>query len=289
MDLGMQAITEAILTLLESGRRGALATVIRVSGSTPQRPGARLLRLPDGGLVGTVGGGAVERAVIEALDACIEDGKPRVVPFDLGPDLGMCCGGRMELFVEPVEALQRLFVFGAGHVAQPTVALARTVGFQVTVIDDRDELNTEARFPDCRRVLAEPREAVRELDLGPQDWVLVLTHDHRLDEEALDACTELPHRYIGMIGSRRKVFRIIQRIHARRGRPALERVYAPVGLDIGAVTPQEIAVSIVSELVAIAHGHDAGHLRAVDHPLLARVLDGEISPEAAGAAEPAGD
>jgi xanthine dehydrogenase accessory factor len=277
----MRDVTEALLEVLRSGRRGALATVVRVAGSTPQRPGARLLLCPDGALVGTVGGGAIENEVVAALRACVRDGRPEVVVRDLGRDLGMCCGGRMEVFVEPVEASPRLVVFGAGHVARPTAALARSVGFSVTVVDDRDELNTEERFPGCVRVPREPAEAVTELALDDATWVLVVTHDHRLDEEALDAVTRLPHRYVGMIGSKRKVFRVLSRIHARRGLPALDRVYAPVGVEIGAVSPEEIAVSIVAELVALRHDASAPHMRAVDNPGLRRVLAGELTPEAA--------
>ena len=276
---GMREITEALLALLGDGGRGALATVVRVSGSVPQQPGARLLLRSDGTQVGTVGGGAVEQAVVQALQGCLDGDRPRLVSFDLGRDLGMCCGGRMEVFAEPVESHPRLVVFGAGHVARPTAALARSVGFVVTVVDDRDELNTDDRFPGCRRVLAEADEAVDDLCLTGADWILVVTHDHRLDEAALDACLRRPHRYLGMIGSRRKVFRTLQRIHARHGLPALTRVHAPVGLDLGAVTPEEIAVSIVAELVALRHGRPAAHLRAVDHPLLARVLGGELTAE----------
>ncbi len=285
----MREVTEALLDVLKSGRRGALATVVRVSGSTPQTPGARLLLAADGTTTGTVGGGAVEKAVLEALEACRTSGRPEVAIFDLGRDLGMCCGGRMEVFVEPVEAVQRLVIFGAGHVAQPTAAFAREVGFSVTVVDDREELLTAARFPGCDLVSAEPKEAATRLAPRDEDWLLIVTYDHRLDEEALDAYARLPHRYLGLIGSRRKVFRILQRIAERRGLPALDRVYAPVGLDIGAVTPQEIAVSIVAELVALRHGKPAAHMRAVDDPRLGRVLAGEISPEAAGLMTPEAD
>lgn len=279
----MRGVTRAIVEILESGARGALATVVRASGSTPQQPSARLVLLPNGAKVGTVGGGAVEQAVLEALASCIRSGKPELVVYDLGRDLGMCCGGRMEVFVEPIEAEQRLILFGAGHVAKPTAALARQLGFSVMVVDDREDLNTEQRFPGCARIQAEPAEAAALLDPRAEDWLLVITHDHRLDEEALDTYARLPHRYLGMIGSRRKVFRILQRIAQRRGLPALERVYAPVGLDIGAVTPEEIAVSIVGELVALRHGKRASHLRAIDDPRVQRVLDGELSAEAAAA------
>jgi xanthine dehydrogenase accessory factor len=280
----MRDVTEAMLRVLESGRRGALATVVRASGSTPQQPGARLLMLPDGTTVGTVGGGAIEQAVVAALAECMIDGRRELTVHDLGRDLGMCCGGRMEVFVEPIEAAARLLVFGAGHVAKPTSALVQTLGFRVTVVDDREELNTDERFPGCERVLAEPAEVAARLAPTSEDFLLVVTYDHRLDEEALDVFARLPHRYIGLIGSRRKIYRILQRIHARRGLPPLERVYAPVGLDLGAVSPEEIAVSIASELVALRHGKPANHMRALDDPRLARVLGGELTPEAAALA-----
>ncbi len=277
----MRDVTRALLHVLTSGRRGALATVVRVSGSVPQQPGARLLLAPDGATTGTVGGGAVERAVLDALGQCRQHGRPELVVYDLARDLGMCCGGRMEIFVEPVEAAQRLLVFGAGHVAKPTAELARRVGFAVSVVDDREELANRERFPDCELVLAEPREAAARIAPRAEDWVLIVTYDHRLDEEALDTFARLPHRYLGLIGSRRKVLRILQRIASRGDLPPLDRVFAPVGLDIGAVSPEEIAVSIVAELVAIRHGKAARHLRALDDPRVARVLSGELSPEAA--------
>jgi xanthine dehydrogenase accessory factor len=282
-------VTEALLEVLSQGGRGALATVVRASGSTPQQPGARLLLKPDGSIVGTVGGGAIEHVVLEELRACVEDGKPRMIVRDLTRDLGMCCGGRMEVFVEPIEGRPRLVIFGAGHVAKPTAALARTIGFSVVVVDDRDELNTAERFPECERVLAEPCEAITQIAPTGRDWLLVMTHDHRLDEEALDAYARLPHAYLGMIGSRRKVYRILQRIAAKRGVPPLEKVYAPVGVDLGAVTPEEIAVSIAAELVALRHGHSSAHMRAMDDPALAKVLGGQLTPEAAAQLDPEGE
>ncbi len=273
-----------MLAVLDSGARGALATVVRASGSTPQQIGARLLLCPDGTTVGTVGGGAIEHAVLEELRACVVDGKPRVMVKELMRDLGMCCGGRMEVLVEPIEGRPRLILFGAGHVAKPTAVLARSLGFRVLVVDDREELNTEARFPECERVLAEPKEAA--IATSDRDWLLVMTHDHRLDEETLDAYARQPHAYLGMIGSRRKVYRVLARIAAKHGLPSLAKVYAPVGLELGAVSPEEIAVSIAAELVALRHGKGAPHMRAMDDPALARVLSGQLTPEAAAQLEP---
>lgn len=276
MDLSVQ---RAILDVLESGGRGALATVVHASGSTPQDPGARLLLRPDGALVGTVGGGAIEHAVIEALRACARTGRPHVMRRDLGRDLGMCCGGRMEVLVEPVEAPPRLVIFGAGHVGQATARVATSLGFRVVVVDDREELNDAARFPDAERLLLPPRAAREKLAPTASDYVLVTTHDHRLDEEALDTYARLPHRYVGVIGSRRKIYKILARIEARAGLPPLERVFGPVGLDLGAVTPDEIAVAIAAEIVAVRHGKSGlPHMRCLDDPQL-RTLLGRAAAE----------
>ncbi len=279
----MREVTEAILEVLQTGERAALATVIRTRGSAPQSIGARLLMRASLKTVGTVGGGAVERRVEEALASCLQNAKPRVLTFDLGRDLGMCCGGGMEFFVEAIEETPRLVLFGAGHVAKPTAALAQSVGFRVVVVDDREELNTVDRFPGCERILAEPHRVVDEVSPRASDWFLIVTHDHHLDELALDAYARHPHRYLGMIGSKRKVFRVLARIKARGDLPPLEKVYAPVGLDLGAVSPEEIAVSIASELTALRRGRSGPHMRAIDHPGLARVLDGTLTPEDASA------
>ena len=259
----------------------ALATVVKVSGSVPQQPGAKILVTEEGEISGTVGGGAIEARVISDLKAALIHGRSKMMSYDLGRDLGMCCGGRMELFVEPMFPTERLFIFGAGHVSKPTAQLATMAGFDVTVIDDRVELLTEERFPNCTLLRGDPADAKDLFTSTASDWLLIVTHDHRLDEEALDTFSRLPHRYIGMIGSKRKVFRILQRIHHRSVLPDLSRVYAPVGISIGAVTPQEIAVSVLAELVALRRGSKADHLRAVEHPLLREILEGKRTPEQA--------
>ena len=282
----MREIAAAILSILDRGERGALATVIAVSGSTPQVPGAKLVATCDGGLVGTVGGGRIEQVVIEALRQTIDDGKTRRVRKHLGRDLGMCCGGSMEVFVEPIEARPTLLLFGAGHVAQPTASFAHALGFEVTVVDARPEQNDEARFPDARRVLMEPREAVagQTLPFGPEAYVVVTTHDHRLDEEALRACLDQPRRYLGMIGSQRKVLRIFSRLRQRDPELDLSAVHAPIGLDLGAHTPNEIAVAIVAELVACRRGGRGGSLKDA----LAPLPDAEAPAAASGEASFAG-
>ncbi|HEY4014079.1 MAG TPA: XdhC/CoxI family protein [Polyangiaceae bacterium] len=279
MPVLLRDIAEALLQLLANRERGALATVVQSSGSTPQKPGSRLLLLPDGTTIGTVGGGAIELAVLDALREAVRTGQSQVFARDLGYDLAMCCGGRMEIFIEPIEPVPRLVVCGAGHVAKAAAPMARTVGFDVTVVDDREELNTEERFPGCERALVEPPEFLRSHALGDCDWLLIATHDHALDEKTLEHSLAHAPRYVGLVGSERKVIRIVQRIVARRGPFAVDHLYAPVGVDLGAASPEEIAVSIVAELVALRHGRPANHLRVADDARFAHAL--RIAREAA--------
>jgi len=264
----VRKVTEALLHVLASGQRAALATVTRVSGSTPQRAGARLLLLPDDSTVGTVGGGAIEEEVLRALRDVRRTGEPQLLTRALGYDLGMCCGGRMDVFIEPIVGAPRLILFGAGHVAKPTAALARSIGFDVTVVDEREELTTAERFPNCQIEVTDPESYLRRAQLHSLDWVIIMTHDHQLDERLLGLAFAQPARYIGMIGSKRKVYRLLSRCAETGVAVDMDRVFAPVGLDLGALGPEEIAVSIAAELVARRRGHPAQHMRASIDPTL---------------------
>jgi xanthine dehydrogenase accessory factor len=255
-------VARAVLDVLDgtAGTRAALATVIGRSGSAPQIIGARLLLRADGQMVGTVGGGAIEAQVIEACKKSLDDGRSRRIEAHLVRDLGMCCGGSMEVFVEFVQPQPRLFVVGAGHVAQALVPLAISAGFRVAVFDDREDMLEHPAFIDARREAFDVDELDAAIpDLDARDYVIVLTRDHARDERALAELVRRPHRYLGMIGSRRKVHAVLRRIvhkEQQLGRPAPDfaRVRAPIGLALGGRTPIEIAISIVAELVADRHG-----------------------------------
>lgn len=271
-------VAAAVLELLTQRRRGALATVVRSSGSTPQVEGARLLLREDGTTLGTVGGGAIEQVVLEALGRALANERPELLTRDLARDLGMCCGGRMEVFVEPLLPSPRLWLLGAGHVAKPTAALALTVGFDVQVVDEREELNTAERFPGCELCFDDPADVLARARLDERDWVVIVTHDHQLDERALASASGTRARYVGLVGSRRKVLRLVERVAAKRhGELRLDRLFAPIGLDIGAVTPEEIAVSIVGELIALRHGKAANHLRLLSDSQLSDALRRELT------------
>jgi xanthine dehydrogenase accessory factor len=265
-------LAAAVLELLEgrSHPEAALATVIRRSGSAPQVVGARMLLYADGSTLGTVGGGAIEHQVLETCRQVLRTGKPRTVEAHLVRDLGMCCGGAMELFVEYLQAEARLIIVGGGHVAQALAPLARAIGLRVVVADDREELLEDPAFEQVERLAFDADEIHEAIpDLNERDYVVIVTRDHARDERALAKLLELPHAYLGMIGSRRKVHTVLARVLRRydergRARPDLSRVHAPVGLSLGGRTPPEIAVSIAAELIALRHGGDGSSMNVVD-------------------------
>ena len=244
--------------LIDASARGepvALATVIGVNGSAPRGAGARMVIWPDGRSLGTVGGGQFEQKVVEATIEALAAGGPRRYSVHLTRDLGMCCGGAMDVFIEPLRPVDRLLLFGAGHVARPTALFAREAGWAVTVIDDRDELLTEARFPNCERVEREPRAYARSLAGDARGWVFLVTHDHQLDQDLLELLLAHKWAWIGLIGSRTKVAKFRVRLRAAGITEAqLARVSGPVGLDIGAETPEEIAIAVLAEMVRTRRG-----------------------------------
>lgn len=265
-------MSQAVLSVLDGRYRGAAAqaTVIGRSGSAPQVVGAKLLLRDDGSLLGTVGGGAIEAQVLEACRQVLKDGGNRRVQAHLVRDLGMCCGGSMEVFVEYLQSQPRLFVIGAGHVAQALAPLAARAGFRVKVLDDRDALFDSPAFEGVQTESCDVDEIDAVIpDLGEHDYLLIVTRDHARDEKALSSLIRRPHRYLGMIGSRRKVRTVLARILRReremgRPEPDLSRVRAPVGLALGGKTPPEIAISILAELIAVRHGGSGASMNEAD-------------------------
>ncbi len=274
-------VFEAAAAAMRAGRPCAMVTVIGVDGSAPRASGSRMLVYADGALEGTVGGGAWEhRLIAEAVDA-MRERRPRRVAVHLTRDLGMCCGGAMEAFVEPLRPQEQLVIHGAGHVGAATALLARGLGFAVTVVDERPEWLDAARLPDIQRVLADPRRVLEELPQGPLAFHLVVTHSHPLDQDLVEMLLPRDLAWLGLIGSRAKVGRFLLRLRAAGMDPALfPRLSAPVGLDIGAETPDEIAVSIVAELVRVRRGVNRPPLPLSEIPLAARGGDGRAHPPA---------
>ena len=234
-----------------AGERGVLVIVTAVDGHAPQVVGAKMIVRPDRSIVGTIGGGRVEHVVQDRALGVLASGRPERTSFQLKAELGMCCGGKMEVFMEPIDARERLFLFGAGHVAEPTAAMAATCGFEVAVIDEREDFNTEARFPAATRRLTAPYgDVFGSLEIGPRDYVVITTHNHDHDREILGRSLRTEATYIGMIGSTQKVKKTLQVLRLEGFEDEdLARAHTPIGLDILAETPAEIAVAIVGELI----------------------------------------
>ncbi len=250
-----QDIYSEISRLLSIGKSGVLATVIRCAGSTPRKAGAKMLIRDDGSLVGTVGGGAVELKVRETAAGVLARGEPRLLRFELKGDSGSLgiCGGEVEVFVEPLLPADALFIAGAGHVGQAIASIAAQLGFHAVIIDPRAEFNNSSRFPSPARLVLEAyAKGLSEAEIACDSYVVICTPDHVSDEECVSAVIANEARYIGMIGSVRKVRELKDRLLARgMPRDKLERLHAPIGLDIGAETPAEIAVSIMAEIISV--------------------------------------
>ena len=239
----------------EAGLRFALLTVIDSRGFTPQKGGAHMLVGADGTTLGTVGGGAIEREAVEEALRLLASGGCTVLRRHLTQELGMCCGGEMTLFVEAIEPAPRMFIFGAGYIAKPLAALAAGCGFCVTVVDQRPEWAAPERFPSATVRCQAPEDFLRALETGSGDYAVVVTHDHGLDQRLVQELLRRPLGFLGMIGSVPKQRKFALRLRARGfGDAAIARLHTPLGLPIGASTPEEIAVSVMAEIVAARRG-----------------------------------
>ena len=255
-----EEVFQAVNDVFARGESAALVTIIRTQGSTPQRVGAKMLVFADGRTIGTIGGGCYENDAFWKARRALESRKPLVERYELADDIaeesGLICGGQMEVYIEPLEASPHLYLVGAGHVALHLGRLAAPAGFQVHVIDDREKFSNAERFPDAVEVAVDDIPAwLENTDFPPTAYAVILTRGHRHDLDALRALAPRPLRYLGLIGSKAKVARLHDALREEGvtvARP--ERLHAPVGLDIGAITPQEIAVSILAELIAVKYG-----------------------------------
>ncbi len=259
-----QDVFAAVAQALTRGEPAALVTIVKTQGSTPQRVGAKMLVHQDGRTVGTIGGGCYEDDAFWKAREVIDAGRARVVQYSLTDDFaeesGLICGGQMDVYIEPVEPDPALYVVGAGHIGYHVARVAHEVGFRVHVIDDREKFANSERFPTAGEIVVDTiPDWLHRADLPSRAFAVIVTRGHRHDLDALRALAPRDLRYVGLIGSRAKIARIFDALRAE-GMPAeaLQRVHAPIGLDIGAVTPQEIAVSIVSELIAVKYGKIGG-------------------------------
>jgi len=240
---------------LERGESSALATVIDREGSSPGKTGAKMLVLPDGSITGTVGGGKMEADVVRTAIQCIRKRRLRIVTFDMNimndPDTDMRCGGNMTVLIEPMIPPDPLIIFGGGHVGYAIYSILKGVHFSVTVVDDRRSFASKKRFPEADRVLCcSFDKSFAKMKVNEDTFIVICTRAHKKDEDCLRFALSTPARYVGMLGSKKKGAAFRKKMRSEGISPRRIRdLYSPIGLDIGAITPEEIAVSVAAELV----------------------------------------
>ena len=262
----------------------ALVILVDSEGSVPAKPGAKMLVAADGSTVGTVGGGGLEQQATEMALEIMTTGVTRTIQLHLTEESGYACGGHVSLYLEPILPAPRLIICGAGHVGQALCHIAVYAGFAVTVIDDREEFLTEELLPQAQyKMVSDFTEPFNHLNVDERTYIVICTrghtHDFQLVEQAL---VITPATYIGMLGSRSKRTTLIEKLSAAGlDHQQIEaRLHTPVGLDIGGQTPQEIAISIVAQLIAQrrCHGSQIGGAAARSRSLAAYGTDKTTAP-----------
>lgn len=253
----MLDVYQEIINIMKGGERAAIASIVATSGSTPRKVGAKMVIKENGERIGTIGGGSVELDVVTKQGpAVIKSGKAQLLHYDLagkGEKAAMVCGGNMDVLVEPIMPSETLLLFGAGHIAESTAKIAVMLGFTIAVIDPRPDYNNRERFPDAGMfIVDEYKDAFDKLNVGPDSYIVIYTTGHVSDADCLYFAVGTEARYIGMIGSKKKVIDVKERL-LKKGvaREILDSVHAPIGIEIGAETPEEIAVSILAEIVRV--------------------------------------
>jgi xanthine dehydrogenase accessory factor len=260
--------------LTEADRKGrlvALCTVIRAQGSVPRHAGSKMLVFEDGSIEGSIGGGELEsRVIAEALEA-LADGQPRITPYSLSNpaegDPGVC-GGEVEVFVDPIGKKPTVVVFGGGHVGSAVIHLAHWLGFRTVVADDRAEFASVESAPEADEHIVCPlSELAQRVRIDPMTYLVLTTRGVSVDVEGVPALLESPAAYIGIIGSRRRWETAAAELEGRGvPRARLERIHSPMGLELNAETPEEIAVSILSEIILMRRGGTGESMRHPPRP-----------------------
>ncbi len=250
-------VFDELIRLRSMGQKSALATIVQVKGSIPSFESAKLLVREDGSLVGTIGGGCVEAEVWNAAREVIASGRPKHMSFSLGQDAaydnGLICGGQLDVFVECIAPQPSVIIFGGGHISKSLAKVLDLAGFSVSVSDNRETYANRERFPEAVNVFAEEYEELfPKLTVNESTFIVIVTRGHRDDMRILRWAVTTPSKYIAMIGSKRKVISVVHELEKEGlAREAFERVFAPMGLEVGAESPEEIAISVGAEMIAM--------------------------------------
>ena len=261
------SIYQALAELEKKNDAGALCTIVRSQGSTPRHETSKMVVYPDGSIVGTVGGGEMENRVIAEAQQAIADGKSRLLEYNMTDpargDPGVC-GGQVEIFVDPIRPKPMLVVVGSGHVGKAVAHLARWLGFYVVVNDDRPDFCTPEAVPEADSYLPVlMADLPDQMKVTPWTYFVLTTRGVNIDVPGLPVLLETPAAYIGVIGSRRRWATTRKQLIASGvSEEKLDSIHSPMGLELNAETPEEIAVSIMAEIIMLRNGGDGGMMKA---------------------------
>lgn len=249
----MNTIYQQLAELEREGKSAALCIVTQTQGSSPQKISSKMIVADDGGIFGTVGGGSIEKAVIEEALSVIKNQMPKTLRYELKKDLGMECGGAMEIYIEPFGQKKRLYIFGAGHIGKSLAGFAPGFDFEVTVIDERENIFHEYSGIKCACMNKDYKAAVKELKFDKNTFMVIVTHNHMNDFNVLKTVCKKEWQYLGMIGSRRKIAEIHKMLTDQKilTQKEIEKLDMPIGIKFAAIEPNEIAISILAKLIDV--------------------------------------
>lgn len=249
----MKNIFEKITEIQKSSQEAVVCTIVNTKGSTPRKVGAKMIVYADGKIFGTIGGGDLEQKVIENAVELIETKQPKLFRHDLLHQHGMCCGGTVEIYIEPIMKKNKLYIFGAGHTGQSLAKLAKDFDFETVLIDDRKEYIDDCKSKEINKMNLPFGEALKLLPFDEQTYICIMTYSHPVDRDILAFCVKKTFAYLGMIGSQRKV-EVTKKMFSEGlniSEDELDKIDMPMGIDIGAEGPEEIALSILGKLIAV--------------------------------------
>ena len=251
-------IYDEISAIQKGSEKAALCVVVRAKGSSPRKAGAKMIVYEDGRVVGSIGGGNLEKKVIENALIQLACNTPKLFKHDLLQAHNMCCGGVMDVYIEPIVKTNQLFIFGAGHTGAALASIAEKLAFSITIIDDRQEYLAALQQNDCTCMPGHYEDILPQLPFDPHTFIVIMTYDHAFDRAILSYCLQQPFAYLGMIGSKRKIT-LTKKMFLEGGMATqsdLDKVDMPMGIDIHAETPGEIAISILAKIIAVKNQFD---------------------------------
>ena len=247
----MTFIYDTIAQILKSNQKAALCTIVSTKGSTPLKAGAKMIVWEDGQIAGSVGGGRLENKVIEDAIQIIEDSKPQLFKHELLTQHEMCCGGKLEIYIEPIMQMKKLYLFGAGHIGNAVARHALNLDFEIYGIDNREHVFDDWTFEGFHKMNENYDDVIPKLSFDGSTYIVIATYDHVTDREILSQCINKPHAYLGMIGSKNKI-EVTRKMFISAdlaSKEELDKVDMPIGIPIHAETADEIGISIVAKLI----------------------------------------